>query len=843
MERGWWPAIVMALMLPVAGSGQEVEWVARIPRIGRIVYPVLPTVDTVRGIVYVSKSRPSAEFRSTDGGRTWRGGQTPELEDMVVFRWSNIVTADGGLLANGGYAGSQDWGSFRSVDSGRTWAPLPADPRMGVPDGRIYVRTVVPPTTLIAAIADDAEYQTTDLGRTWTAINDLRLRTDVPRPSFVPMPDVWAIAGDSVWWRRNVRSETVMTPTDLPLSIATWVESDVGGVAALSWYDKAVLVRTAPGAPFVKLDRVLDPRSGVEIPFTPTDLVAVDDSTALCAAENGIVLRVDLHRAILSLVVDAGWVLGSPSSQYVRSHLAYGNTLLLEYSDTVRIGRRPTRMRVAIDRRDLSASCRRTVRRSVAMIKGLASEALVGEHSIVVVAEDLDWADVLLSDDLGTTWWFPDRIDIEDGAAPIVGIRRSVRDAAGGLWMQSDRDQLITGRGERFQEVRYPATDAMDWGLTGTNRELWLGFVEHRRPTILVDRGRLLRMDDVVGTVEDVTGDIVDTLVPEPVSFFHVLDDGRYVAGRTNLWLGDGMHHWERREITVAPAPSVPRGSISDVVRTVSGDLVAALRGWSFADSLGNAHTARWGGLVRSTDDGITWQVVDSWPAEHPFVTRLARTTDGALLAWATAVVVDTIDLDQRTGSVRPLLQGGGIYRSGDGGVSWDPVYGDRTNRLRHPNTEPDLLQHPSGILFSTTYTGLLVRSADDGRTWAIDDPPDIGAATISAVDAEIDGALRLSTSHGVCRYRASGTVSVRRSNGRPAEYAMVLGAQRQLTVTTTTTTIASVTITDIAGRRIGWWEGHGSTVVIDGAAWLPGLYVVTIDDGSAPYTGTVFVW
>ncbi len=140
------------------------------------------------------------------------------------------------------------------------------------------------------------------------------------------------------------------------------------------------------------------------------------------------------------------------------------------------------------------------------------------------------------------------------------------------------------------------------------------------------------------------------------------------------------------------------------------------------------------GGLLASTDDGITWTTL----APGPQVRSLVRTSSGAMLwgtygdaggvpvyrstddgtSWTASStgITDTSVMMLAVSPTGVILAGGleqGIFRSTDDGVTWTATGGqqDWFTRIRYA---------PDGVVYACAYGSRKVfRSADDGVTWS----------------------------------------------------------------------------------------------------------------------------
>ncbi len=112
-------------------------------------------------------------------------------------------------------------------------------------------------------------------------------------------------------------------------------------------------------------------------------------------------------------------------------------------------------------------------------------------------------------------------------------------------------------------------------------------------------------------------------------------------------------------------------------------------------EGFGNGDAIAGDGILKSTDRGETWQ-------------QLTSTTGNENFKYVNRLVVNSMDENTVI-----AVTNTGIYKSNDGGISWDEKFNDG-DRVQH------IIEHPSNfdILYaSVEYTGVL-RSVDAGETW-----------------------------------------------------------------------------------------------------------------------------
>ncbi|MDD5369805.1 MAG: hypothetical protein PHQ40_12020 [Anaerolineaceae bacterium] len=187
------------------------------------------------------------------------------------------------------------------------------------------------------------------------------------------------------------------------------------------------------------------------------------------------------------------------------------------------------------------------------------------------------------------------------------------------------------------------------------------------------------------------------------------------------------------------------------------------------------------GGVLRSTDDGETWQVI-TFSSPLPLVTALVESAntlfagtaqDGVLLSNDGGLTWERWNFGLLDGNIYALsvvqwADGNtevfvgtetGIFSSVNNGRSWRetnfPI--EMAPVLSLCSLAPQAGSDPCGWLFAGTEAGNLFRSSDQGRTWEATGQGNFGAE-ISAL-ATFDGNLYAASGDKVCISSDNGTV------------------------------------------------------------------------------------
>lgn len=216
-----------------------------------------------------------------------------------------------------------------------------------------------------------------------------------------------------------------------------------------------------------------------------------------------------------------------------------------------------------------------------------------------------------------------------------------------------------------------------------------------------------------------VDGRLLDTLKKVPVTFASVIDDSVLVTGSKNVLRYLDGHRYDTTAIaSISDIDADSIGYPSSVVRARDGSLILTMLGTSIipTDSV-EAQQRRWGGILRSTDDGTSWHTV-AIPSTGSYLMHCMRTSSGTLTASSMLMVEDTAHVvNVNAPESFYIASSTEMMRSTDNGITWSvtatPFY-----RGPYQPCTGNIIEVAPGTLYAATLAGVLM-SVDDGRTWS----------------------------------------------------------------------------------------------------------------------------
>lgn len=783
--------VAVVCSMHVSVSAQSVDWIVRLPRmpIGWQVGTSRVVEDVVRQRLFTLGWKRGTTLMSEDGGRTW-SGEYSIYTDVVGKNANLIVLADGTYLYHGQTPFNQRV-AVVSSDGGETWRKLTEDPRVlkeGIHNG--IVEFIEP--HYITAFDSSANSGGTskllspDLGVTWRPFPKQPLDPGVV--SYVwhqAAPYIIYWSGRTHWYRCDVRTDTAWTETSIPAELEHAVEvgSSVvgslnGRLAYMEHYDSSV---------------------------TTTELnvitaVDVADSTAFVFDGSGCTYEIQPRTGALRRL---SCVQTSSAGQQLGLDLAsrYGDRLLAVWKDTADVW-----IMVEFDLEAGTSTINRArYRRSPVLYNNTSPLTYLGEKGLFMITDQPPkFREVVRTLDLGSTWILSDSIDVKDLEPAFLPMSSAVQTETGPLLLQSGFDHLLRKEDGQWKE-------RMQYVTTGHER------VVERKPTLFADEGDVLVPGEMLLKLDQGSCEFVDTVLPRRAMFMRRLTDGMLAAGNDSLWLSfTNKREWIYVTAGLTEVQPTQRGKVSDVARLSNDDLLCAIRGVDLVDSTGVRTIVKRGGITKSTDDGDTWKWTDSLPEGMTHVTTLLTLRSGTVLAHSARVVNDPVS---------PIVESAALLRSDNNGTQWNIVARDFRSNIPYPDMEPNIVEVANGAIVATMYSGNVVVSFDDGKSWDVVDVPELGTTQVNNITLRGDGTLLVSTNLGVGILRIPNVTSV--DEHRPTSTTNQIAVDGVLHYQWKGAP-ATLTIRDLNGSTYAVYAANPGDNRFDVTDLAPGVYSIT---------------
>jgi hypothetical protein len=282
-------------------------------------------------------------------------------------------------------------------------------------------------------------------------------------------------------------------------------------------------------------------------------------------------------------------------------------------------------------------------------------------------------------------------------------------------------------------------------------------------------------------------------------------------------------------------------GVLSDIAEINKQSLVVALRGHNMRTYDGELLSSVRGGLAYTTDRGATWQVGNVPSSDQAYYT-VKKLSSGALLA----VSVDAdILVDSATQNSTVRCYSGHLLRSTDNGKTWTS---QSTFSLRNQSLSRCSYRIWQGTkrIYIATPEAVMI-SSDDGITWTAEN--DFPLNCIINGVAEHKGQLYVATTFGI--YRENDPTSIAEQETRETSTihatATLNGQAWRITVTgLPTSRITGIDVYDIQGRQHATeqLQSHEHTASITSPLPCQGIYgIVVHGEGGRKWTAAVGIY
>lgn len=363
-------------------------------------------------------------------------------------------------------------------------------------------------------------------------------------------------------------------------------------------------------------------------------------------------------------------------------------------------------------------------------------------------------------------------------------------------------------------------------------------YPKHGISMSVVNDTTLLFPGRVVRTVST-SGRFPDTLLARKASMVGMLHDGTIVSGDS----GVVRFHHATLDTFQIPVPELGRASAmglpSSAIRAEDGSLVCSFLGINDLpiDSV-ESIPLRWGGIMRSEDNGSTWSPVSLPNDRSNHILGIKRLRSGSLVSVAENVI-NRRWIDSTWSPPQPRFTYGlsdvTIIRSTDNGRSWTQVHRAFYNGAYRVCTGNMVEWTHDGSVDIATPGGVF-HSTDEGATWTNEGPIQIIDHPIS-VSKGADGSLLISTTTGV--YRREKTSSIHDDETAKTSLRVVPSiAQSSISIELSGElqshdAIQKIVITDVSGRIVD----DATHTTRNVSAWANGLYLVTVTTTTTSYT------
>lgn len=350
-------------------------------------------------------------------------------------------------------------------------------------------------------------------------------------------------------------------------------------------------------------------------------------------------------------------------------------------------------------------------------------------------------------------------------------------------------------------------------------------------------------------------GDFIDTVLPRRSRYIKRISPEILVSAMDSVYFSfnDGKEwvYVSKGMPTVVQGANTTTAGIGDMVVANDGAIIAGLRGARVEqDEIGTLRDSMPGGLVLSTDVGNTWRRVPNGIDTSLYVSSLYKTQSGVLLCVASEVRIsptwyafnDTVRVKSQIGASNFKLDQVFVYRSTDNGRSWIQKFAF-PDRERLSTTDSRILAMPDGRIMVLHPTYGVAISADEGASWTVGDPLNIGNPEIYDVAFTSDGYAHVGTSAGYARMRLSDIVNVQEQGNELANSAARATITRDgLLQVSADQAISALTVYSLDGQPVATIQGVSQHTTVDLSRAPNGVYMLVADINGRQYRDKV-VW
>lgn len=466
--------------------------------------------------------------------------------------------------------------------------------------------------------------------------------------------------------------------------------------------------------------------------------------------------------------------------------------------------------------------------------------------------------ELMRTSDAGRTWSMVDNIVREERWGHAwVPIKRLYSRGNGNMSLLTDRNRLLVNSSDsETWNIAHPGpfNHVLRYvGYGDSNRVAYgedhSGRLRHRYGPSTVyfhDKDTMWLTGDVVQRFAT-TGEFIDTVLPRRSRFLKRISPLVIASAMDSLYFtfNEGKE-WIYVGYTLPKSVSgkdTLLSAVGDIVVADDGGIIVGLRGIRTVDTLLQVVDSIPGGLVRSIDNGVSWVRINSDIPHGLYVTALQKLPSGTLLCFAAEVSVDPTAPGGRYNAKDIFgrhfkLRDADIYRSTDHGQSWNKVF-QFPDSVHLPATDMRFMMFPDGRLMALHPSAGVAISANDGRTWSIGDPLNIGDPIVNDVVFTDDGYAHLATDEGYAKILIDNIVGVHQPTSVSGALQTYVSRDGQLRISSELMP-TSLTIYALDGRSVLQHQDIAGFSTVNVSAISSGIYIVVAGFGSSVQTALV---